>query len=108
MAVAVVDSHGELMAFTRHDGVGLPSIHLAQNKTYTAARERQPSGNLGQWARDTGKDMGYWNDARVTGFKGGLPIFVDEQCVGAIGVSGLSEEEDEALASQAIDVQRLQ
>ena len=39
-AVAVVDLHGELVAFLRTDGCRLPSIQIAMNKAHTAARER--------------------------------------------------------------------
>ena len=46
-AVAVVDSHGELVAFLRTDGCGLASITIAINKAFTAARERVESGALG-------------------------------------------------------------
>ncbi|MCM2678860.1 GlcG/HbpS family heme-binding protein [Echinimonas agarilytica] len=102
IAVSVCDGHGELVCFTKMDGCGLPSITLAQNKAYTSARERQPCGNLGTWARETGKDLGYWTDPKVTGFKGGLPIINNDDVIGGIGVSGLSEEEDEALAEEVL------
>ena len=42
-AVAVVDAHGELVAFLRTDGCGLASINIAINKAFTAARERTES-----------------------------------------------------------------
>ena len=75
---------------------------LAKSKAYTSARDRQPSGNLGEWARATGKDISYWNDPNITGFKGGVPILSQGRVVGAIGISGLSEEEDESLAQLSI------
>lgn len=102
VSVAVVDSHGELLAFFRKDGCSLQAGLLAQNKAYTTARDRQPSGNLGKWAQETGKDMGYWTDSKITGLAGGMPIYQNEQVIGAIGVSGLSEQDDEALATYAI------
>lgn len=67
-----------------------------------AARERQPSGNLGKWAQETGKDMGYWTDAKFTGLGGGVPIEYQGRVVGAVGISGMSEADDEALARLAI------
>ena len=103
ISVAVVDSHGELLTFARCDDCALQAGLLAQNKAYTSARDRQPSGNLGKWAQETGKDMGYWTDNKITGLAGGLPIFADNKVIGAIGISGLSEQEDEALAQQAIN-----
>lgn len=72
-------------------------------KAYTAARERIPSSEVGQWAQKTGKDMSYWVDPKITGMAGGVPISVDQQVIGGIGVSGLSEDADEQLAQEAID-----
>ena len=102
IAVSVCDTHGELLAFLRMDNVSVQAGLLAQNKAYTSARDRQPSGNLGAWARETGKDLSYWTDSRITGFKGGVPIEHQGQVIGAIGISGLSEDDDEALAEKVI------
>ncbi|WP_373943653.1 heme-binding protein [Vibrio chagasii] len=102
IAVSVCDTHGELLAFMRMNNVSVQAGLLAQNKAYTSARDRQPSGNLGRWARETGKDLSYWTDSRITGFKGGVPIEHQGQVIGAIGISGLSEDDDEALAENVI------
>ncbi|NOH97930.1 heme-binding protein [Vibrio sp. 99-70-13A1] len=102
IAVSICDTHGELISFSKMDGVSVQAGLLAQNKAYTSARDRQPSGNLGAWAKETGKDMSYWTDSRITGFKGGIPIEKGDQVIGAIGISGLSEQEDEELANAVI------
>ncbi|PMM51343.1 GlcG/HbpS family heme-binding protein [Vibrio splendidus] len=104
IAVSVCDTHGELLAFLRMDNVSVQAGLLAQNKAYTSARDRQPSGNLGAWARETGKDLSYWTDPKITGFKGGVPIQHEGQVIGAIGISGLSEDNDEALAEKVIQL----
>ncbi|MFA0055821.1 GlcG/HbpS family heme-binding protein [Vibrio echinoideorum] len=104
IAVSVCDTHGELLAFLRMDNVSVQAGLLAQNKAYTSARDRQPSGNLGAWARETGKDLSYWTDPKITGFKGGVPIQHQGQVIGAIGISGLSEDNDEALAEKVIQL----
>ncbi len=46
--IVVVDAHGELIGLLRLDGAPLPSILNAQNKAWTAARERVASRNLGR------------------------------------------------------------
>lgn len=102
IAVAIVDCHGELISYAKMDGTALQAGLLAQNKAYTAARDRQPSGNLGAWAKETGKDMGYWTDSKFTGIAGGVPIVVNDAVVGAIGVSGLAEFDDEKLANSVL------
>jgi len=103
--VAVADSHGELVAFARMDGAPLSSINIASNKAYTAARERKPTKDIGEKARhpEKGHDISYYGDSRYVGWGGGLPIIRDGSVVGAIGVSGLSSQEDVELATKAID-----
>ena len=101
--VAVSDSHGELIALWRIDGCPLPSIVIAQNKAYTAARARKPSGDLGRSAQRDGSDVHYHGDARYVGWDGGAPVMHDGQCLGAVAVSGLSGEEDLEIAEIGID-----
>lgn len=101
-AVAVVDTHGELLAFLRTDGCPLPSITIAQNKAYTAARERIPSKKLGELSRDDGFPMTNFGELRYVGWGGGVPVVVDGALVGAVGVSGLAEAEDIRIAAIGI------
>jgi glc operon protein GlcG len=98
--IAVTDAHGELIALLRLDGAPLPSILNASNKAWTAARERKPSKEIGQAAREPkdGFDMAYFGDPRYIGWGGGLPVWVNGEVVGAVGVSGLPEAEDMELA----------
>jgi glc operon protein GlcG len=97
-AVAVVDSHGELLAFLRTDGCPLPSIANAINKAFTAARERTESAAIGDASRDAGFPITNFGDLRYTGWGGGVPIVHDGHVVGAVGVSGLPEADDVELA----------
>ena len=102
--VAVVDNHGELLAFMRMDGAPLPSITIAINKAYTAARAAKPTRDIGKKIRsaDQGFDIAYYGDSRFVGWGGGMPVRVDGVCVGAVSVSGLSEDEDAEIAALAI------
>lgn len=103
--ISVVDAHGELLAFLRVDGAPLASIQIAMNKAYTAARERKPSGEIGQASRNLryGFDIAYFGDPRIVGWGGGLPVIVDGMVVGAVGVSGLPEAEDVELSQMGVD-----
>jgi glc operon protein GlcG len=94
--IAVADAHGELISLLRLDGAPLPSIVIATNKAWTAARERKPSRELGQAARDliNGFDMAYYGDSRYIGWGGGVPVIIDGAVVGSVAVSGLPEQED--------------
>ncbi len=97
-AVAVVDGHGEMMAFLRTDGCPLPSINNAGNKAFTAARERVESAIIGKKSRDETFAITNFGDLRYTGWGGGVPIEIDGVVVGAVGVSGLPEADDIELA----------
>ena len=97
-AVAVVDPHGELVAFARTDGCPLASITNAIHKAFTAARERVESSVIGQRSRDEGFPISNFGDPRYTGWGGGVPIVVAGSVVGAVGVSGLPEADDVDLA----------
>jgi glc operon protein GlcG len=101
-AVAVVDAHGELVAFLRTDGCRLPSIGIAMNKAFTAAREGVESAVLGERSRTEGFPLTNLGDARYVGWGGGVPIVVDGAVIGAIGVSGLPEADDVELARWAV------
>jgi glc operon protein GlcG len=96
--VAVSDSHGELIALWRTDGCALPSIAIAQNKAYTAARVRTPSGDVGRSAQRSGADVHYHGDGRYVGWDGGAPVMHKGDCIGAVAISGLSGEEDLEIA----------
>jgi glc operon protein GlcG len=102
-AVAVVDEHGEIMAFLRTDGCPLPSIQIALNKAYTSARERIPSGELGRRSREEGFPLTNFGELRYVGWGGGLPIVVGGRVIGAVGVSGLPEADDIVLAQKGLD-----
>jgi glc operon protein GlcG len=101
-AVAVVDAHGELVAFLRTDGCRLPSITIAINKAFTAAREAVESSVLGERSRSEGFPLTNFGDPRYVGWGGGVPILVDGAVIGAIGVSGLPEADDVELARWAV------
>lgn len=102
-AVAVVDSHGELLAFLRTDGCRLPSITIAMNKAYAAARERKESKALGESSKKDGFPMTNFGELRYPSWGGGVPIFYQGQLVGAVGVSGLPEADDMVLAQLGAD-----
>ena len=97
-SIAVADAHGELLAFLRTDGCKLPSLYIAMNKAFTAAREGIPSYDLGQASKQDGFPMTNFGDLRYTAWGGGVPIVVDGVVVGAVGVSGLPEAGDMVLA----------
>lgn len=105
-AVAVCDEHGELIAFVRTDGCRLPSITIAMNKAFTASREQNASKAVGNSSREKQWPMTNFGDPRYTAWGGGVPIFHEGVCIGAVGVSGLPEEEDMVLAQLGVEALR--
>ena len=101
-AVAVVDLHGELMAFLRTDGCRLSSIDIAIHKAFTAAREGVESSVVGERARSEDFPITNFGDPRFVGWGGGVPIIMDGAVIGAVGVSGLPEAADVELARWAV------
>jgi uncharacterized protein GlcG (DUF336 family) len=104
VSVFVADSHGELVAAATMDGA-VPDTRLnAQRKAYTAARsDARSTRELAEKVRDDAVERESF-DPFFTFFLGGLAAFKGETRVGAVGVSGLSGEVDEALARHALEV----
>ena len=86
--VAVLDDGGNLKAFHRMDGAPILSIEIAQNKAYTALFGVPTQDFFDFIRRDPSLLAGIPTLARVAAYGGGLPIKVDGELVGAIGVSG--------------------
>jgi glc operon protein GlcG len=103
-AIAVTDSHGELIAFLRMDGCHLPPLTIAINKAFTAARERRESGEVGQSSRAYPFPMTNYGDLRYTGWAGGFPVLHEGKVVGAIGISGLDEQQEGELGRMAVEL----
>jgi glc operon protein GlcG len=88
------------------DKAPLSSITIAMNKAYSAARERKPTKEIGNAARnpEKGFDIGYFGDPKFTGWGGGVPVWKDGSIIGAIAVSGLPQTEDIELAEMGATI----
>jgi uncharacterized protein GlcG (DUF336 family) len=86
--VAILDDGGNLKAFSRMDGASIPTIEIAQNKAYTALFGVSTQEFFDFIQSDPSLLSGIPTLARVAAWGGGFPIKVDEEIVGAIGVSG--------------------
>jgi uncharacterized protein GlcG (DUF336 family) len=100
---AVVDRGGNLLAFQRMNGAFLHSIGIAIDKAYTSAGFGFPTGQWMDVIRDVPQMReGIVHRDRLVIFGGGLPIVKDDQVIGAIGVSGGSEAQDEICAKAGL------
>jgi uncharacterized protein GlcG (DUF336 family) len=102
VSVFVADAHGELVAAATMDGAAPDTRLNARRKAYTAARSDMSStGALADKVRGDAAEVASF-DPFFTFFRGGVAAFENGARVGAVGVSGLPGEDDEALASDAL------
>ena len=104
MVIAVVDEAGVLKAFSRMDGAALLSVQVAQDKAYTAAGFGLSTDAWHDFIKNdpplaAGAPSGIH---RLVIFGGGYPIKVEEQVVGAIGVSGGHYSQDMEVAQAGL------
>jgi glc operon protein GlcG len=97
-AIAVVDPAGDLLAFQRMDGVRSASADLAIEKARTAARLQRPTEEI-EDNIDHGRTA--FVTANIMALRGGVPVRVNGQVVGAVGIAGLSKDSDTAIAKIA-------
>ena len=103
VSVFVADGHGEVVAAATMDGAAPDTRLNAQRKAYTAARSDAVSTReLAEKVQDDPVERASC-DPYFTFFLGGVAAFDGDERVGAVGVSGLPGEEDEALARRAIE-----
>lgn len=99
----VVDAGGHRIAFLRGDGAFLQSGKIARDKAATAAGFGAPTGALYEaLAGDPAVLTGIAAQPGVALFQGGLPVTVDGEVIGGIGVSGASAEQDEICATAGL------
>ncbi|MBY5760230.1 heme-binding protein [Rhizobium leguminosarum] len=105
MCIAVADESGQLVAFERMDGGKITSTIIAQDKAYTAAGAKRTTESYGEVSQP-GKP-GYGINTAIGGrlliVGGGIPILVDGDVVGAVGVSSGTPAQDADCAQAGVD-----
>src|SRR5438552_1889849 len=103
--VVVVDTSGELIAGERMDGAPGRNILMATAKAFTSVMYRTPSGKMAELYK-TNPDR-YFGIMNLYGSKvylvgGGVPLSLNGKLVGAVGVAGMPDGQDEAAAMAGI------
>lgn len=101
MSVAIVDDGGYPIALHRMDRAGKLTAKVALEKAHTAALMRGPTAALQNRVKDEPALL------RLTDYlpmAGGLPVMIDGECAGALGVSGGTAEQDIAVATDALAI----
>jgi len=103
MNIAVVDAGGVLVAHVRQDGAWIGSVDVAINKAFSARAFDVSTQGLAENAQPGGQFYGIQdsNHGRIMIFAGGVPLMSGDAVVGAVGVSGGTGEQDQAVATAA-------
>jgi glc operon protein GlcG len=100
VAIAILDEGGHLLGFQRMDGAGPISAEVAIGKARTSALTRRPSKFFEDRVKERPAFASFPAGVLI---QGALPIMQQNECVGAIGVSGVASHEDEQVALAGIE-----
>jgi uncharacterized protein GlcG (DUF336 family) len=104
MCIAVTDESGNLIAFERMDGAKISSISIAIDKAFTAAAARNPTAFYNQICVPGQPTFGIHvtNGGHFCVIGGGVPVTVDGQVIGGIGISAGTAHQDVDCAEAAV------
>jgi glc operon protein GlcG len=98
VAIAIVDSSGNLAAFSKADGTQHGSVDIAIGKAVTANNFKRPTKAFQDLIGQGGGNLRLLAVKDVTPLEGGVPIVVDGKIIGGIGVSGVTSAQDAEVA----------
>ncbi|QSL94891.1 heme-binding protein [Ectopseudomonas toyotomiensis] len=102
VAIAVVDDGGHPLALERLDGCAPIGAYIATEKARSAAIGRRETKGYEDMVN--GGRTAFISAPLITSLEGGVPVLVDGQVVGAVGVSGVKAEQDAQVAKAGIAV----
>ena len=101
VSISIVDDGGFLLGFTRMDGAAAITAEVATGKARTSAMTKRPSKFFEDRVKERPAFASFPAGILI---QGGLPIVYENECVGAIGVSGVQSHEDEQVAQAGTNV----
>jgi glc operon protein GlcG len=101
VAISIVDDGGFLLGFARMDGAPAISAEVSTGKARTSAMTKRPSKFFEDRIKERPAFAGFPAGILI---QGGVPLIHDNDCVGAIGVSGVQSHEDEQIANAGAGV----
>jgi glc operon protein GlcG len=99
VAISIVDEGGFLLGFQRMDGAPAISAEVSIGKARTSAMTKRPSKFFEDRVKERPAFAGFPAGILI---QGGVPLIHDNECVGAIGVSGVQSHEDEQIAQAGV------
>ena len=100
VTITVVDGGGNVRTQTRMDGARFGTLNVSANKAFTAAAFGAPTKVLTDLVQPGAPLFGFADamGGRFVSFAGGIPLVRDDEVIGAIGISGGSVDQDQAIA----------
>jgi uncharacterized protein GlcG (DUF336 family) len=95
VAISIVDEGGFLLGFQRMDGCAAISAEVSMGKARTSALTKRPSKFFEDRVKERPAFASFPAGILI---QGGVPVMHQNECVGAIGVSGVQSHEDEQVA----------
>jgi glc operon protein GlcG len=95
VAISIVDDGGFLLGFQRMDGAPTISGEVSIGKARTSAMTKRPSKFFEDRVKERPAFVGFPAGILI---QGGVPVIYQNECVGAVGVSGVQSHEDEQVA----------
>jgi glc operon protein GlcG len=99
VSISIVDDGGYLMGFQRMDGAAAITAEVSMGKARTSAMTKRPSKFFEDRIKERPAFAGFPAGILI---QGGMPILHENECVGAIGVSGVQSHEDEVVAQAGV------
>jgi len=101
VTITIVDAGGSIRLQQRMDGARFGTLTVSANKAFTAAAFGAPTGFLGDLVQPGQPLYGFAEAAggRIVTFAGGIPLILDGEIAGAIGISGGSVDQDQEIAA---------
>ena len=100
VTIAVVDDGGHPLALERLDGAAPVSAYIATEKARTAAMGRRPSASYEEMIK-AGRNA-FLSAPLTAMLEGGVPVVIEGQVIGAVGVSGVKSDQDAQVARAGI------
>ncbi len=94
MAIAVVDTAGQLVLFQRAENTQTGSVQVSQDKAVSAAMYRRPTKAFQDVLAKGAEGWRVLTLRNASAVEGGVPLAIDGKIIGAIGVSGATSDQD--------------
>jgi len=98
VAIAILDTTGSLIMLQKLDNTQTGSVEIAIGKARTALDFRRPSKAMQDVVAGGGAGLRLLSVRNMLALEGGVPVVVDGKVVGAVGVSGVTSEQDAQVA----------